>query len=376
MEIVISFQIWKLLFRNKQFNLTRIVAKLGVILMKTKKNINVRFLKNISILLLVNLIITTIIFVMNYGSNSLGKIELFAIDWIFSNSVGFSIFFLLSGLEKLNLDKSIRFVLSIFAIVLGSLLGGFIGSIIIDFIFGLNITILNSNGIDLFLIISFIFGASAYIIFILLGRIHNKKIEWLQEREARTNAELISLRTRINPHFLFNTLNSISGLIYSEPQTADAILLQLSELLRYTLYAAELPMVEIDKELEVVEQYLNIESIRLDKRLSYKIINEVKNFKLPPLIILTLVENAIKHGISPNLEGGEVTVSIKYIDDDIIITVSNSGDPLIEKSAEGFGLNALQKLLKINYADKALFNLKNEKGITKATILFKGINNG
>ena len=376
MEIVISFQIWKLLFRNKQFNLTRIVAKLGVILMKTKKNINVRFLKNISILLLVNLIITTIIFVMNYGSNSLGKIELFAIDWIFSNSVGFSIFFLLSGLERLKLNKSIRFVLSIFAIILGSLLGGFIGSIIIDFIFGLNITILNSNGIDLFLIISFIFGASAYIIFILLGRIHNKKIEWLQEREARTNAELISLRTRINPHFLFNTLNSISGLIYSEPQTADAILLQLSELLRYTLYAAELPMVEIDKELEVVEQYLNIESIRLDKRLSYKIINEVKNFKLPPLIILTLVENAIKHGISPNLEGGEVTVSIKYIDDDIIITVSNSGDPLIEKSAEGFGLNALQKLLKINYADKALFNLKNEKGITKATILFKGINNG
>ncbi len=376
MEIVISFQIWKLLFRNKQFNLTRIVAKLGVILMKTKKNINVRFLKNISILLLVNLIITTIIFVMNYGSNSLGKIELFAIDWIFSNSVGFSIFFLLSGLERLKLNKSIRLVLSIFAIVLGSLLGGFIGSIIIDFIFGLNITILNSNGIDLFLIISFIFGASAYIIFILLGRIHNKKIEWLQEREARTNAELISLRTRINPHFLFNTLNSISGLIYSEPQTADAILLQLSELLRYTLYAAELPMVEIDKELEVVEQYLNIESIRLDKRLSYKIINEVKNFKLPPLIILTLVENAIKHGISPNLEGGEVTVSIKYIDDNIIITVSNSGDPLIEKSAEGFGLNALQKLLKINYADKALFNLKNEKGITKATILFKGINNG
>ena len=177
MEIVISFQIWKLLFRNKQFNLTRIVAKLGVILMKTKKNINVRFLKNISILLLVNLIITTIIFVMNYGSNSLGKIELFAIDWIFSNSVGFSIFFLLSGLERLKLNKSIRLVLSIFAIILGSLLGGFIGSIIIDFIFGLNITILNSNGIDLFLIISFIFGASAYIIFILLGRIHNKKIE-------------------------------------------------------------------------------------------------------------------------------------------------------------------------------------------------------
>jgi len=330
-------------------------------------------LKNIGILLLVNLIITTLIFVMHQNSIGISKIKLFSIDWIFSNSIGFTIFILLNSLETLRLSRRNKVILALIAIVLGSFVGGYLGSVINSVLFGFRMAFLKSDSIKLFLSISVIFGSSAYTLFILLGRIHTKKIEWLKEKEARTNAELTSLRTRINPHFLFNTLNSISGLIHTEPDSADAMLQQLSELLRYTLYAAEIPMIELAKELEAVEQYLQIETIRFGERMSYTINNSVSNFKLPPLLLLTLVENAIKHGVAPSLEGGKVEILAEKQNSDLVISVANSGIAYKENSEYGFGLEALTKLLEINYQDLAEFTIENDNGFTVAKLIFKGL---
>lgn len=334
-------------------------------------NMKKKHLINIGLLLLVNLFITTLIFIFEVNSNTSNKLQLFQIDWILSNSIGFSIFFFLNLLEFLNLKKWLKLIVALLAIFIGSFLGGFLGTKLIALIFEINISFFPGSNLIFFFSISMIFGISAYTIFILLGRINTKKIEWLAEKHARTEAELTSLRTRINPHFLFNTLNSISELIYISPSKADTMLQQLSELLRYNLNVADTKVVELSKELQAVKDYLEIEKIRFEDRLKYNINNDIKNFQLPPLLILTLVENAIKHGISPCSEGGTIDIEIKDYNGKIIISVLNNGKEMKPTNNNGFGLRALKKLLEIHYKNNANFSIKSTDVGTLAKIEIK-----
>ena len=124
------------------------------------------------------------------------------------------------------------------------------------------------------------------------------------------STELDSLKSQLNPHFLFNSLNSIKALVRIDPPLAQKSIIQLSDILRKSLTISETPMIQLMDELLMMQQYLDLEKIRFDKRLTYhfKLENQSLNFRIPSMSLYLLVENAIKHGVSKLRKGGELFI--------------------------------------------------------------------
>jgi signal transduction histidine kinase len=157
----------------------------------------------------------------------------------------------------------------------------------------------------------------------------------LRERERkeadlrlRTNQmELAMLKAQLNPHFLFNTLNSINALVGSDPEAARRVLAQLAEVLRYSLESDRQPLVPLSEELRFVETYLAIEQARFGKRLQVisAIDESARSLLVPPMIVQPLVENAVKHGIAPKEEGGELLLRVQRQNNYLEIEVKDNG---------------------------------------------------
>lgn len=156
----------------------------------------------------------------------------------------------------------------------------------------------------------------------------------VQESEGRV------LRAQMNPHFVFNALNSIRALILEDPKKARNGINQLSQLLRNSLLTERKKTIPLSEELETIKNYLELEKIRYEERLSYKFTIEegCKEAKIPPMIIQTLVENGIKHGISKMVNGGLIQIMAKHDNNTLHIIVQNPGELLNEQSPTGTGL--------------------------------------
>jgi signal transduction histidine kinase len=183
-------------------------------------------------------------------------------------------------------------------------------------------------------------------IFVLQGR---------QEelRELAVSAQLAALRAQVNPHFLFNSLNTIAQLISSDPAKAEACVERLAEIFRYMLSRAHLEFVPLAEELKVAEAYLEIERARFsdDLTVEKKIDERAKQVPLPGLILQPLVENAVKHGISRKIGGGRVTIEASLANGDLQLAVKDtgvgvaSGRPIFER---GVGLrNVRDRLVRL-----------------------------
>jgi two-component system sensor histidine kinase AlgZ len=183
--------------------------------------------------------------------------------------------------------------------------------------------------------------------------------------QARTRAELASLRAKINPHFLFNTLNSIAGLIPTDPAAAEDMVQKLAHVFRYVLDASNREWVTLDEELATVERYLAIERVRLGQRLRCRIdVSEgARTVRLPALLLQPLVENAVKHGIAPSAEGGEITVACRLADGQCLIVVSDTGPGLAGQPAFGFGLRSVRERLDLCYGDGHQFQIDGSDGV-------------
>ncbi|WP_106795025.1 sensor histidine kinase [Aquimarina sp. Aq78] len=183
-------------------------------------------------------------------------------------------------------------------------------------------------------------------------------------------AQIDNLQAQLNPHFLFNSLNSIKSLIIENPLAARRSIDLLSDLLRSSLHQKDNELVSIKKELLLVEDYFELEKIRLEDRLEY-VINldaSLEPFNIPKFSIQLLVENAIKHGIDKYIKGGFVNVSIMKENDFIVIKVENPGKIMMEKS-KGIGLENLKERLNIQFDGKAHFSIKEKaKNLITANI--------
>ena len=188
----------------------------------------------------------------------------------------------------------------------------------------------------------------------------NKAIALAQSETALKTAELANLKNQLNPHFLFNAINSIKALTISDPTMARNALTQLSELLRTSLTIGNEHLVSLDAEVNFVKDYLFLEKIRYENRLSYKFNIEKKslNFKIPPMSLQLLVENAIKHGISKYKAGGEILINTSYESNVFCLSVINTGKLRGNVSPTGVGLKNLEKRLFLNFQDKATFTIK------------------
>ena len=162
-------------------------------------------------------------------------------------------------------------------------------------------------------------------------------------RELAARSELKALKAQINPHFLFNALNSISALISSDPEAAQKTLERLAGIFRGTLLASDKSSVLFRKEMELVEAYLDVERARFGKRLKVEESIEpgARDVMVPPLILQPVVENAVRHGISPTVEGGTVRIEARIEDDKLHIVVQDDG--------KGTGLIELEQMLAGGY---------------------------
>ncbi len=178
-------------------------------------------------------------------------------------------------------------------------------------------------------------------------------------REQAAIAELAALQARINPHFFFNTLNTISSLLEEDPRRADQIVETLADLFRYTFRAADAGPVRLEEELEFVQSYLTIEQARFGERL--RIVREVApsalSVRIPGLILQPLVENAVAHGIAPRKRGGTLRIDARLDRDELLVEVGDDGVGLPRQGAdpihEGHGLGNVRQRLKTLYGEAA-----------------------
>lgn len=177
--------------------------------------------------------------------------------------------------------------------------------------------------------------------------------------------ELSNLKSQLNPHFIFNALNSIRALVDENPPKSKQAINQLSNILRNSLVTEKRGLTGFDDELKVVKDYLGLESIRFEERLrtEFEIDPESSSFLVPPLMIQTLVENGIKHGISKLTEGGIIQLKTKVSEDHLKIHIRNSGKFVLNGSRSksgGLGLENTRQRLKLIYGDEATFRILTE----------------
>jgi hypothetical protein len=198
----------------------------------------------------------------------------------------------------------------------------------------------------------------------------NTKMKTDTERLAR-EAELSQLRQQLQPHFLFNSLNSINALVVSQPELARKMIQQLSDFLRGTVKKDDRQVVSLEEELHQLSLYLDIEKVRFGYRLKSEIKadDEAKACKLPPLLLQPIVENAIKYGLYDTI--GEITISIQASVEDkqLVIRVQNPFDPATSQpKGTGFGLNSIARRLYLIYFNNNLLETAAQDSTFTTTI--------
>jgi len=193
-------------------------------------------------------------------------------------------------------------------------------------------------------------------------------LAWLKLREhsqrpADAMAQLVELQARIRPHFLFNTLNTAMALVRVDPQQAEGVLEDLSELFRVALADAG-AAVSLDEEVALARRYLAIEQIRFGERLRvrWNIDASVGNARVPPLLLQPLVENAVRHGVEPNEEGGEVEVSTVRRGDEVEIRVVNTVGLPARTAGHGLALRNVRQRLRLMHDVAARFEVTPQPG--------------
>ena len=211
-----------------------------------------------------------------------------------------------------------------------------------------------------------------YFTFHYMENYRKKEIESLIWEAAVKDYELKTLKSQLNPHFMFNAMNSIRALIEEDPESAKVAITKLSNILRYSLQMERMERVPLEDEVETVKNYLDLERIRFEDRLKYKldVDRSTNKIEIPPMMIQTLIENGIKHGIAKRTEGGEINLKTKIMTTSngpkLKIEIRNSGHFSEEqlKSSIGFGVSNTKHRLNLLFGDDAQFTIQNENGNT------------
>ena len=193
-------------------------------------------------------------------------------------------------------------------------------------------------------------------------------IVWLYEqwkwfrrlKSEKTKAELELLKTQVNPHFLFNTLNNLHALTVKKSDKAPEVILKLSDMLRYTIYDGQLDHVSISDEIAYLKNYITLHEIRHHKnvRINFEH-SHLPDDKVSPLLFIILLENAFKHGVEKLEKDAYVDIKLESNKKHILFSITNNYDPLIQSSDKGIGLKNLKKRLAFLYPGK--HNLAIEK---------------
>lgn len=205
-----------------------------------------------------------------------------------------------------------------------------------------------------------------YVVWHYVDKNRKDQLDKLRLEGMVKSLELKTIKSHINPHFIFNALNSIRALVDENPTRARTAITELSNILRSSLQAEKQETVPLQQELDIVKDYLALEHMRFEERLKIKfnIDEDTLSQPIPPMMLQTLVENAIKHGISKDINGGVVQICSRFVDDHHELTVKNTGRLKLTETVTpaGFGIKSTQDRLYLLYNKKAHFEIKNIDG--------------
>ena len=204
-----------------------------------------------------------------------------------------------------------------------------------------------------------------YYFYHLFDRLNRSEIERFRLMTSVKEAELRALKSQVNPHFIFNSLNSLRALVDEDPARARMAVTQLANLLRYSLQSGQLETVPLEDELNVVNDYLALEQVRHEERLRLRldIAPEALQLRIPPMLLQTLVENAVKYGITLRPEGGEIAIVARNSGRALRIQVYNPGEiaPDKRESSTGVGLHNAAERLRLIFGEGATLRLRSDQ---------------
>jgi two-component system sensor histidine kinase AlgZ len=202
--------------------------------------------------------------------------------------------------------------------------------------------------------------ATSLFIVIFVGMLRFAK-DWF-EFEARKKevenekltAELNFLKAQINPHFLFNTLNNLYYLAFTQSPNTTEVIAKLSQMMRYMIYDSNHPLVPVSKEIEYMQSYISLEKLRLNNEIpiTFKVTGDTDRVRIAPLIFITFLENAFKHGVTNNKPDAWVNISICMKGTDCTYTVENSKLTPAGEGKSGIGLQNVNRRLELSYPEK------------------------
>ena len=205
-----------------------------------------------------------------------------------------------------------------------------------------------------------------YYIYHYVERNRTQELDTLRLEAVVKSLELKTIKSHINPHFIFNALNSIRALVDENPERARTAITELSNILRSSMHAEKMETVPLKQELDFVKDYLALEHMRFEERLQIEmdIDEDTLNQPIPPMMLQTLVENAIKHGISKHVNGGTIKIISDFREDHHELIVQNSGslNGYVLHNKEGFGIKSTQDRLNLLYQGKANFQIRDVDG--------------
>jgi LytS/YehU family sensor histidine kinase len=194
--------------------------------------------------------------------------------------------------------------------------------------------------------------------------------KWFQAlKSEKTKAELALLKTQINPHFFFNTLNNLYGLTVEQSKDAPQVVLKLSEMMRYTIYEGKKEVVNLNQEIAYLNNYIELQKIRFHKNVVIEFKHKTDaNYEIAPLLFIVSLENAFKHGVDSLRENAFIKMNLIAENDEISFSIENNFDPKEVSSERGIGIENLKKRLALSYPNKYNFLTIIENGIYKSSL--------
>lgn len=216
-------------------------------------------------------------------------------------------------------------------------------------------------------------AAGVACIIVLFKYWFRKQQEWLQAEKEKVTAELQLLKAQVHPHFLFNTLNNIYSFSLENSPKTPGLILKLSSLLSYMLYDCKEEEVLLEKEIEIMKNYIDLEKERYGNKIeiSWDVEGEIKDKYIAPLLMLPFLENAFKHGTSEQLEKPWLSVDISVRHDMLRCKIANSKNEYVPVSSNGIGIRNVQKRLEFIYPDSHELKMNDEGNFFVVSLLLQ-----
>ena len=297
----------------------------------------------------------------------------FGEQMLYSQCIGLAILLLIDGTRRLIWGRAVPPLKAIIALSAAGIAAGFFaGTALASTLMGRPYATLHGSrplGAVAFTVFA---GVVATAYFLNRERVAQLRLRAETVERGAAEARLKLLQAQIEPHFLFNTLANLHTLIAADPARAQKMLEHLNDYLRATLDAARRDSGTLGEEFALLRGYLEVLAIRMGPRLAFTLLlpPELSGFAIPPMLLQPLVENAVKHGLEPKIDGGRVEVSARKIDEYLVVRIADTGLGLGNNSTKGtgIGLSHVRARIAATYGAKGSVKIENRSDGVTATV--------